>query len=120
MFTKKSIFYDPIEDGTAEILRINADGSYNVISVNVFYSIGGVAPGYLEFRERAEGMVFEDVTIGERNYGMWMPIGKTAYNEKASKLLGKPVQGNVYIIRTDSYREFLEDEDMEYIQKMLG
>lgn len=35
MFTKKSIFYDPIEDGTAEILRINADGSYNVISVNV-------------------------------------------------------------------------------------
>ena len=45
MFTKKSIFYDPIEDGTAEILRINADGSYNVISVNVFYSIGGVARG---------------------------------------------------------------------------
>lgn len=33
---EKSIFYDPIEDGTAEILRINADGSYNVISVNVF------------------------------------------------------------------------------------
>ena len=45
---RKKHFYDPIEDGTAEILRINADGSYNVISVNVFYSIGGVAPGYLE------------------------------------------------------------------------
>mgnify|MGYP000553285201 CR=1 FL=1 len=37
MFTqKKAFFYDPIEDGTAEILRINADGSYNVISVNAF------------------------------------------------------------------------------------
>lgn len=120
MFTKKSCMYDPIDDGKAEILRINADGSYNVIVVNVFYTIGGVSPAELEFRERAEGMTLSPVIIGDRTYGMWIPVGKTSPNEKASKLLGKPVYGNAYIIRTDSFKEYLEDEDIAYIRETVG
>lgn len=120
MLTNKSMFYDPIDDGSAEILRINIDGSYSSVVVDVFYTFGGVSPSELAFRERAEGVVLEQVTIGERTYGMWVPQGKKLYNEKASKLLGKEVHGNVYIIRTDSSREFLAPEDIEYIKNTVG
>lgn len=120
MFTKKSMMYDPLESGSAEILRINVDGSYSSVVVDVFSSLGSVKPAELEYRERAEGMVLEKVTIGERSYGMWIPQGKKLYNEKASKLLGREVRGNVYIIRFEPLAEYLEDEDIEYIKRVLG